>query len=439
MDRLEHVRRAPLASWYALAIMVLVYMIGLTDRQILAILITPVQQDLHLTDVQIGLLQGFAFALLFCTMGLVAGWAIDRFDRRIVTTLSVIFWSIACGLCGLATGFWGLFAARVGVGIGEGTMTPGGYSLISDLFPKRQLSLAISIYTMGANLGMGMSFILGGAISAMALQYGPIDLPLFGVVKAWQFTFILLGAIGIVIAPLMLTFREPPRRNIAVVEPGFFAPLIATIKARPAVYTSLLVAFPISNAIGMALLSWGPAFLMRHHQWTQAEAGLTLGLLVAAAGISGPLIHGALTSRLEAKGMSDIQLKLPFFTTFAIAGFGTISLVALDSVWIWLACMAGVYFITSGNVVCGSAALQVITANRLRGRMVALYGATSTIIGGGLGPLLVALVTEKVLGSQLLVGTSLAMVIAAFAIPQLLLLRRGLPEYREVIKSLAAD
>jgi MFS family permease len=436
MSGKNEMQNAPLMSWYALGIMVLVYMIGLTDRQILAILITPVQQDLDLTDVQIGLLQGFAFALLFCTMGLVAGWAVDRFDRRIVTMISVIFWSISCGLCGAANGFWGLFAARVGVGIGEGTMTPGGYSLISDLFPKRQLSLALSIYTMGANLGMGLSFILGGAISAMAVQYGPIVLPLLGDVKAWQFTFILLAAIGLVIAPLMATFREPQRRNAAPIEPGFFKPLIASIREKPAAYSSLLIAFPISNAIGMALLSWGPAFLMRHHNWTQAKAGLTLGLLVALAGITGPLVHGLLASRLEAKGYVDAHLKIPFISSFAIIALGIVSLLMLDSSVVWLACMAGIYFITSGNVVCGSSALQIITPNRLRGRMVAIYGATSTIIGGGFGPLVVAYVTEHVLGSQKLVGTSLGIVIALFAVPQLLLLARGLQGYRQALGSM---
>jgi MFS family permease len=396
---------APLRSWAALAILVMVYMIGFTDRQILSILIVPVQRDLELTDVQISLLQGFAFASLFCTIGLFAGWAIDRFDRRLVTLVSVLFWSLSCGTCGLAVGFWSLFGARVGVGIGEGTMTPGGYSLISDLFPRHQLSLALSIYTMGANIGVGMSYLVGGSIATLAAQYGPFVFPLVGEVQAWRLTFVLLGLVGILLAPLALVFREPARRDTRAVDPGLIMPAITYATRRAALFATHFVGFGLGNAIGIIVLSWSPAYLMRVHHWSQGWTGLMLGLSVATAGVLGPLTYAQLAGRLARRGKDDFHFELPAFAALAIVFLATLSLAA-PSPFVWLATIAGIYFCTSGDLVFGASALQIITPNRLRGRMVAVFGASSTVLGMGIGPFVVAYVTEHVLGDRNAVGTS---------------------------------
>lgn len=426
--------RAPGASWYALLILVLVYMVGITDRQILSIMIVPIQKDLSLTDVQISLLQGFAFATLYSTVGLLAGWAIDRFDRRFVYLISVIFWSVSCGLCGMATGFWSLFAARVGVGVGESTMTPGGYSLISDMFPKRQLSLALSIYTMGANVGVGLSFVLGGSIAAIVAAYGPVDLPIVGQVRTWQLTFIILGLLGIAVAPALLTFREPKRRGAQSTAAGLIAPAIRHFKQQPKAYSAHFLGFGLNNAIGFIVLGWTPAFLMRQYDWTQGEVGLRIGLAIGVAGALGPLCFGVLASRLSHRGPSDFHLRVPILMAPLAVLLAAGSLLTRSPA-LWLVAMAGIYFVTSASLVSGSAALQLMTPNQLRGRMVAVFLAVSAILGGGFGPLAVAVVTEKVLGNQQEVGTSMAVTIGLFALMQAAILRVGLSSYRSALAS----
>jgi MFS family permease len=417
------------AAWYALAVLTATYMLGNADRQVLAMMIVPVQRDLHLTDVEFSLVQGLAFALFFSTGGLVAGWAIDRFSRRMVTMASLAGWSAFTGLSAAATGFWSLFAARCGVGMGESTMLPGGYSLIADLFPKRLLGMALGIYTMGANVGLALSFILGSGIAAAMSSTSGVSLPLIGTVHAWQVTFLLLGAVGLLFAPLFLTFRDPPRREQLSSGVGLFKPALIFLGARARLFSSHFLAFGISNAVGLVVLTWSPAILQRRFGWDQGRAGLALGLVVGSAGTIGPLVVGLIARRLDRAGKRYFHFAAPMIFAAAIIGFASLS-IAAASAWVWLAALFGIYFMTAATLIYGSAALQLVTPNELRGRMVALYVAAGGIIGAALGPLLVALITEHVLHDQKAVGTSMGIVVIAFGAIMLAALQWGLPRYR---------
>jgi MFS family permease len=155
--------RAGAAAWAALAVFVVLHMVAYLDRLLLLLLVDPIRKTFGATDIQIGLLQGLAFMVSFSLCGLPLGWAVDRYPRRWIVFLGMNIWSVAAAAAGLAQQFWQLILSRVGVGAGEAALAPAVYSMLADMFPPQRLALPMAIFTMGAVLGQGVSYILGGA------------------------------------------------------------------------------------------------------------------------------------------------------------------------------------------------------------------------------------------------------------------------------------
>jgi MFS family permease len=195
------------------------YILSFVDRQIIALLIVPIQADLQITDTQFSLLIGFAFALFYAIMGLpLARWA-DVGPRPFIISAGVIVWSIATAMCGLARTFGQLFLARIGVGGGEAALSPTAYSIITDSFPKSKLGRALGVYSMGAFLGSGLAFIVGGGVVELLEDLGGLSLPIVGTIKPWQGAFFIVGLPGVLVGLLFyLTVSDPER--IGVVEAG---------------------------------------------------------------------------------------------------------------------------------------------------------------------------------------------------------------------------
>jgi MFS family permease len=201
--------RAGPYSYYVVGVLMLAYVCSFVDRTILSLLVDPIKQDLQLSDVQISLLAGFAFAMFYTGMGIPFGWLADRSDRKRIIFFGVIAWSLMTAACGLARSFGGLFAARIGVGVGEASLSPASYSLIPDLFPRDQLGLAGSIYAAGITIGGGLAMMLGGAAIQGLTAYGAMSLPVLGTLAPWQLAFVLVGLLGLPVALLVLTIRDP--------------------------------------------------------------------------------------------------------------------------------------------------------------------------------------------------------------------------------------
>jgi MFS family permease len=164
------------AGWYAVAVLWLAYICSFVDRQVLALLVEPIKASLAIGDTQLSLLQGLAFGLFYAAMGLPCGMMIDRYSRRVVIACGVAVWSLATVACGLAGGFWTLFAARMLVGAGEAVLSPGALSLLSDHFPREKRVLAISLYVSAGSFGGGLAMVAGGAAIAWATAH-PFVLP----------------------------------------------------------------------------------------------------------------------------------------------------------------------------------------------------------------------------------------------------------------------
>ncbi|MBL8629221.1 MAG: MFS transporter, partial [Rhodospirillaceae bacterium] len=211
---LSHSYPSPAKAWWAMVVLFLAYTLSFIDRTILALLVEPLRRDLGLSDTEISLLHGLAFAIFYSTMGVPIAVLSDKRSRRLIIGVGVFFWSLMTVLCGVATSFWKLFAARLGVGVGEATLGPATYSLVADLFPEHLRGKAMGFFATGIHVGAGLALIVGGAIVGMAAGVGEIETAV-GTFRSWQLVFFIVGAPGLIIALLCATMIEPKRIIVA--------------------------------------------------------------------------------------------------------------------------------------------------------------------------------------------------------------------------------
>ena len=183
-------------AWYAIFVFALALMMNFLDRGIVGLLVHPLEIDLHLTDSQVGLVTGVAYIVFYAAIGLPIARFADRGVRRTIVGVGIAVWSIATACCGLAGNFWQLFVARMGVGAGEACNGPPVFSMISDLFPREKLPLAIAVLNFGFIFGNGFASILGGAV-IQALTGVSVTLPVFGTLHSWQLVFLAVGLPGL--------------------------------------------------------------------------------------------------------------------------------------------------------------------------------------------------------------------------------------------------
>ena len=198
-----------IVAWYSVLVLMLMYVFSFIDRTIISLLVGPMKRDLHISDVQMGLLQGTAFALFYTFLGLPIARLSDRHNRKSIIAIGVFIWSIMACLCGLARSAGQLFLARIGVGFGEAALSPAAYSMITDSFPRAKLGSAFSVYNVGITIGAGTALLVGGlVVGAVSRPGASYVLPIFGEVHAWQLVFIVTGAPGLLLPLLLLTDRK---------------------------------------------------------------------------------------------------------------------------------------------------------------------------------------------------------------------------------------
>ena len=254
---------------YVLCILVLVYTFNFIDRQIVGILAIPIKEDLGLTDTQLGLMGGLAFALLYTTLAIPIAMAADRMSRTWIMTGALVVWSGMTAVCGMAQNFWQLFLARVGVGIGEAGGVAPAYSLISDFFPPNQRARALSVYSFGIPIGSALGIVFGGIIATL------VD---------WRFAFLVVGLAGIVLAPIFrLTVREPVRGGFDVERGQSGAASLTEIMrvlVRKPSFWGLSLGASFSSMMGYGLFFWLPSFFVRSYEVTLLDASLVYGAIL---------------------------------------------------------------------------------------------------------------------------------------------------------------
>jgi MFS family permease len=313
-----------------LGMLFLVYFFNFLDRQIISILAIPIREELGLSDRQLGLLGGIAFAALYSTLGVPIAWLADRSSRTWIITASLTVWSGFTAVCGMATTFWQLFLARVGVGVGEAGGVAPSYSLISDYFPPGARARALAIYSLGIPLGSAFGVIAGAQIAGGAISEN-LD---------WRAAFIIVGLAGVVLAPIFkLLVREPVRGGLDPTParvPGAPGLPAGSIVPRPTLRQvfSLLLTKPsfwyltlgasCSSMMGYGVFFWLPSFFARSFELDIIQTGWLFGSILLIGGSLGIFMGGVLGDWLG-KARKRAYAVVPaiaflFTTPFYIAG-----------------------------------------------------------------------------------------------------------------------
>ncbi|WP_242127398.1 MFS transporter [Sphingobium sp. Sx8-8] len=399
-------------AWVTLAILVLLYILSFLDRQILAMMVDPIRRDLGISDFEVSLLMGFSFALFYTIFGVFMGGIVDRHSRRTVVYVGVSLWSLATAACGLAQSFWQLFLCRMLVGVGESTLTPASYSMLTDLFPRRRLAFALAIFTLGTTLGAGLSMVLGGFVISLVSKTPFITLPLIGDIRAWQVVFFLIGLPGLLAACLMFAVPEPARtgRLKGSGTPSWKSAL-QFLMTRRKLWLAIILSFAPSATLSNAIVLWAPAYMGRNFGWSPLEVGLAIGGVVAITGGVGQMLSGWTVDALFSRGMRDAHFRfLGWMTIIAIPALVLAFLTT--SVPLFLTLLAVPFLLLLSNAGYGAAAIQMTTPNEYRGRMGALFILVVTIPSMILGPSLIALLSEKLFRSEQSLGLSIALTAA---------------------------
>lgn len=424
----------PAVGWYVVLVLAVACVLAFIDRTILSLLVGPIRHDLGLNDTQLSLLQGFAFAIFYTTLGIPIARLADQSNRRNVIAAGIAFWSVATAACGLARSYLHLFMARIGVGVGEASLSPASFSMISDLFPPEKLGRALATYTLGAFAGTGLAYLIGGAIVQQVLGMPPVTLPLLGTVRSWQLVFLVVGLLGLPVAIWVSTLAEPLRRNTGsaaaqgAIEHGF-ASLLGHMRRHRRTYASHLLGFSFLALVFNAALNWYPAFLMRVFQLTAARAGFLIGLVVLILGVGGVLLGGWLTDWWRQQGRSDASMRVGVLAAACATPFGMLSGIA-PSLAGSLASFALLVLFATLPYGAAAAAIQLVTPPTLRATASSVYLCVLSLIGLGAGPTAVALLTDYVFADDLAVGRSLAVVIALAGTLAAALLYWGLSSFR---------
>jgi MFS family permease len=296
--------------------------------------------------------------------------------------------------CGLAGSYETLFLARVGVGIGEATLAPAAYSMICDAFSLRRRGTALGLYSSGIYLGIGASIAIGGMVLA-ALHGAPeVSLPLFGTVRAWQAAFILVGAPGLLLALVLMSVSEPARQDAAM-DPVTLGEAFAYLRRHRALFGLQLIGYALIALAAYGVGTWIPTVFIRSHGWTAAQAGINYGLALTVLGTLGGLASGAISDRWLAGGRDDGRIRLTVISLLLWVPLLCTGMLAGDA-WEALAFLGLAAGMSSMANSLGPTALHDIVPGRLRGQATALFFFVINMIGLGVGPTAVALVTDLV-------------------------------------------
>jgi MFS family permease len=360
---------------YLLGILMVTLAFNYVDRLALGLLLQNIKIDLRLSDTQLGLLTGIAFALFYSVLGIpIARWA-DRGNRITIITLTTALWSVAVALCGTAGNFVQLLLIRIGVAVGEAGCMPPAYSLIADHYTRAERPRAVAIYLLGVPLSAGIGYFVAGWLNELL---------------GWRVTFILLGLPGVLLAGLAgFTLKEPRRRRQASQSPVAEArpdlrKVFVTLWANRT-FRHLLLAYSVLSFFSLGIGKWKAAFFIRSHGLHTGELGTWFAAIYGLGGLLGTYCGGALASRIAAHNEA-LQLKA---MAIAFCGFGPIT------AGVYLASDPHVAFALLSVAVVGVnmamaplfATIQSLVAPHMRATSIALIYLCANLIGMGLGPL----------------------------------------------------
>lgn len=386
---------------YVLGTLVVVYTFNFIDRQILSILLEPIKAELGLSDTQLGLLSGFAFAAFYATLGIPIARLADRGNRRNLIAAALTVWSGFTALSGLANNFWHLLVARIGVGVGEAGCSPPAHAMISDYYPVERRATALGIYSLGIPVGILFGFLAGGWINEF-----------FG----WRMAFFVVGVPGLVLALIVrFSISEPPRgmaegRTDSAELPSIrdtFGLLMQRRAFRHLAFGAALTAF-----VGYSYITWVPSFLIRSHGMTTGEAGTWLGLILGIPGGIGIALGGYLADRL---GGRDTRWYLWVVAVALLAGVPfAVGVFLADSATVALALLSVPILLGNFYQATTFSQTQGLVGLRMRAVAAGVLLFIINIIGLGVGPQTVGILSDLLSAAHGVESLRYALLIVSF-------------------------
>lgn len=387
-------------SWYVVGILTMAYTVSFVDRQIMALMIEPIKRDLAISDTQVSLLIGLAFAAFYTLLGIPIARLADRHSRRVIIATGITIWCFMTALCGLARNYTQLFFTRVGVGVGEAALGPSALSMISDYFPKRTRGRAVAVYNTGITLGTGMAMILGGQLVERISDAPPVMLPVVGELFAWQTVFIIVGLPGLLVAALMITVREPRRRERLPTAEGekphlSLKTVLQFLGTRYRMYGSHFLGMSTVAILAYGLFAWIPTMFVRTWGWSIGDVGLAYGIVTLAAGPLAAVLASVLGEWLSARGHEDAQMRAAVISV--ILGIaGSIGAALSPTAWVAVLMLLPASVGTTAATASGLSALMTVTPNQMRAQASACYYLVVNMLGLTLGPTGIAIFTDYV-------------------------------------------
>jgi MFS family permease len=437
----------PAYAWYVTVLMMFFYMLSFMDRQIIAVMIEPIKADLSLSDVQISLLGGISFVLFYSTAGVFVGRLADSVNRPKLIAIGVFIWSLTTAVSGLVGKFWQLLILRMGVGLGESALLPSTLSLLSGYFPPHRLATPTSVFLLGAPIGIGLSFAIGGLLYSVAVDVtsapGWQDVIFIGGSAAWKMVLLFLGVVGMLMTLLLSTVREPRNQNKVAAEKN----IGSTVTLAKAATSAEVKEYAKGNwkaigalYLGMALISlaaysqafWDITFLTRTYGWDASTGSFWYGMVQLFAGLSGMLFGGIVADKLTKRGVSGASIVMVIIGAGLAAPF-SFMYPLMGSASSALLLMVLAIFGSNMCFACAASALQRMFPATMLGLAAGIYFFISNAVGIGIGPTLVAALTDYTFEDPNMIRYSLSFVGGISRAIAFVLFFVGLKYYRDLM------
>ncbi len=425
-------------GWYVVFVLCVCGIVAFIDRQIINLLVEDIKADLNVSDVQISLLQGLAFASFYATVAVPLGRLADAVNRRLLIAVAIVLWTLAALSCGMADSYGELFVARMFIGVGEAVLTPAGFSLLADYFRPRRLSLPVSVFTGSSFFGSGVALLAGGALIAYLAGVDSLVFPVLGELRPWQAAFIFGALPGFPVALwFFLSVREPERRSNPQLSSGVelrtgFVQALRYIRRHGRMFCGIFLGLSLVAAANFSMGAWVPAFFIRVHGWEASQVGWVYGWLFLICGSGGVIVGGWFANLLHARGFCDSNLRAPLIGVVLALPFA-IAFTQVESAKLAVALMVPLMFFSTLPFGAGTAVLPIVTPPQFRAQLVAIYLLIANVVGQAGGPWVVALLTDNVFGDPMQVGQSISVTVGILLLTSAFFLTLGLQPVRQLL------
>ena len=386
-------------QWWMVGALTILSMLAYIDKNVVVLMLKPIQLDLGISAAQATLAIGTAFAAANLIVGLPSGWLADRADRRIVIWAAVSLWSVMAVLCGFATSFLMLMLVRGGVGFAEGLLPPSCYSFIKDGVSPARRARALSVFAMSILVGTGVAFLLGGLLIGFLTSHDFSTVPLFGKMRPWAQAVALIGLAGVPVSLLVFTIRDPGRlTSMRSQDEPRLRDAFGHLIARRGVFIPLAVFSVASAMLTNSINIWVAPLLSAHFGLSPSQIGPPVGLMLLTVGPIGLFSAGAAIDYLDRRKLAGAPIVAVLVSALLLI-FATIQPLAPSQTLAWsYLCVAALA--ANSYLVVTSALIIKLLPSAVTGKAIAIYLVLQGVLGVGAAPTITALVVEHVFKGQ---------------------------------------